>query len=78
MDYRIGEVEKRFRVIPDTTTFDEIIHYMGDVWVLPWVLGVNNSSSAIPQNKRELLLEQKLCNGISNHTRLSGADAEWF
>ena len=46
----MGEVEKRFRIIPDTTTFDKIIHYMGDVWVLPWVLGVNNTSTAIPQN----------------------------
>ena len=46
----MGEVEKRFKVIPDTTTLDEIIHYMGDTWVLPWVLGVNNSAASIPQN----------------------------
>lgn len=46
----MGEVEKRFRTIPDTTTLDEIIHYMGDVWVLPWVLGVNNTAASIPQN----------------------------
>ena len=46
----MGEVEKRFRVIPDTTSFDKIMDYMDGVWVLPWVLGVNNTSTAIPQN----------------------------
>ena len=50
MDYRMGEVEKRFRVIPSDTTLDEILDYMDGVWVLPWVLGVNNTSTAIPQN----------------------------